>query len=645
MRRLILGTAGHIDHGKTRLVQALTGVDTDRLMEEKRRGITIDLGFAPLTLGDSLEMGVVDVPGHEAFIRNMLAGATGVDLVVLVVAADEGVMPQTREHLAIAELLGVSRGVVAVTKRDLVEEEWLDLVLEELGETLRATPFATWPRVAVSAATGAGLDALRGILEEVAERVPERLPDDLFRLPVDRVFTVRGTGTVATGTVWQGRLTSSETVRVLPQELDARVRGLQLHGREAHEVVAGQRAAVALTGVDRQDLRRGSVLVTDPGWVAHHMLTTRVRLLADSAWSIEHRQRVRFHLGTAEVMARVSLMEAHELLPGEEGWAQLRLEEPVVARAGDRFVLRSYSPVTTIGGGVVVEPTPRKRKRLTAAEQRKLTEILSGDPPTTVGAVLELAGWRGIAAAALPMRTGLPPERNATALSTLGALRVGTRVFDGGIGRRGQELLVAAVDVGHEQEPLRPGIAREELRRQLPGWADPGLADALLDGLVAEGALEVTTGVLRRPGFERHLSAEQEAVRRTLGFIFRRSGLEAPDLNDLPADLAGRPDLWQLVRYMEDEGELVCVAPPGGYADRESVAQAARSIRRALGGRRDLGPTDFKEVLGLSRKHLIPLLEHFDRSGVTTRKGEGRTVSAAQEEERNPLEAPSGGAT
>ncbi|MYJ16997.1 MAG: selenocysteine-specific translation elongation factor, partial [Gemmatimonadetes bacterium] len=360
MRRLILGTAGHIDHGKTALVQALTGVDTDRLAEEKRRGITIDLGFAELPVSDDLAFGVVDVPGHESFIRNMLAGATGMDLVLLVVSADEATMPQTREHLAIVRLLGVERVVVALSRIDLVEEEWLELALDDVRELLAGTPYADAPIVPTSAVTGAGLDELRAALAREGGRARARLDADIVRLPVDRVFTVRGTGTVVTGTLWSGSLSLDQRIRLEPGGLAARVRGLEVHGRSVRTARAGERTAVALAGsrVGREAVGRGQVVVGADPWVAADRVTARIELLPDTAWGIERGQRVRVHLGTSEVMARVFLLDCAEIVAGEVAWAQLRLEAPLVARTRDHVVLRSYSPMTTIGGGIVAEPSP-----------------------------------------------------------------------------------------------------------------------------------------------------------------------------------------------------------------------------------------------------------------------------------------------
>ena len=353
---MIIGTAGHIDHGKTTLVRALTGVDTDRLPEEKKRGITIELGFAPLDLPGIGVAGIVDVPGHEAFVRTMLAGATGVDLALLVVAADEGIMPQTREHLAILSLLAVKGGVVALTKIDLVEDEWLSLVTDDIGAALGGTPLIDAEIVPVSATTGAGIDALRAALAAAATRVPARDPDDLFRMPVDRSFTIRGTGTVVTGTVWSGSLGADASIRIMPGGRVARVRGIQSHGAAAARAMPGARVALSIAGVERDEIPRGSWIVPDVDWPVTRALRADVALLDDAA-PLGPRTRVRFHLGTQDVGARV-VAAGGPLAPGTIRGARVLLDEPILGRAGDRFVLRLPSPPATIGGGVVADPLP-----------------------------------------------------------------------------------------------------------------------------------------------------------------------------------------------------------------------------------------------------------------------------------------------
>ncbi|MBI4410640.1 MAG: selenocysteine-specific translation elongation factor [Gemmatimonadetes bacterium] len=633
MRRLILGTAGHIDHGKTTLIRALTGIDTDRLPEEKRRGITIDLGFANLPLPDGSELGIVDVPGHEAFVRNMLAGATGIDLVLLVVAADEGIMPQTREHLAIVELLGVRGGVVAVTKTDLVEPDWLELVLEELRAELAKTVFAQAPIVAVSGTSGVGLDELRDALRRAATEIEERSADDLFRLPVDRVFTVRGTGTVVTGTVWSGGLSKDQAVRVLPQGVAARVRGTQVHGHEVDGVSAGQRAAVALAGVEREQLERGCVLVVDPEWQPTRMLIARLRLIPETPWSIRPRQRLRFHLGTAEVMARAALLEGSELGPGEEGWVQLRLEAPVAARAGDRFVVRSYSPMTTIGGGWIAEPLPAKRKRLTAVERERLTTILTGTVEDAVAARVRGSGWQGIHAARLPIEVPHRPREVHEAVRRLEhtvLLRLGQQLFPAELAAEARALLMEAVSRFHAQDPLRPGIDREELRRALPAQAAPALAEAVLEALLSEGTLQARGGTVARAGFLPTLTPDQARARDQLLAAFESAGLAPPGLDELPQPLRSRSDLWPLLKLLELDDRIVQLANEL-YIATAALDRAVEALRQHLTGRAGLTPADFKQVLPVSRKFLIPLLEYFDRTGITARRGDERSLRTPAE--------------
>ena len=456
---MILGTAGHIDHGKTALVRALTGVDTDRLPEEKRRGITIELGFAPLRLEGVETIGVVDVPGHEAFVRTMLAGATGVDLALVVIAADEGVMPQTREHLAILQLLGVTRAIVALTKCDLVDEEWRELVTEDVRALLADTPFAAAPIIPTSAATGEGLDALRAAIVSAAHAVPARAADDLFRMPVDRAFTIKGTGTVVTGTVWSGRLTREATVRVLPSERVVRVRGLQTHGVQVPVAEPGHRTAVALAGIDVSDVGRGSFLVADSAWRPTTVLRAEVVLLDDAPRALRPRTAVRFHIGTADVGARVVVPNG-TLAPGDRQFARVMLAEPVVLRAGDRFVLRSASPAATIGGGIVIDPFASRRARPWAAASH-------APPEQRLMLALDEAGDSGIDTATLPVRLGVAPADVAELVRGTDTLQLGGRLYAPDIAASLAERLVRLLDEGHRARPLEPGLSLQEVRSRL----------------------------------------------------------------------------------------------------------------------------------------------------------------------------------
>lgn len=627
---VILGTAGHIDHGKTALVRALTGVDTDRLKEEKARGITIELGFAEMTLPDGTHCGVVDVPGHEAFVRAMVAGAAGMDLVLLVIAADEGVMPQTREHLAIVQLLGVPELVVALSKCDAVEDEWLELVDSDVADTLAATPYADAPRIATSAQEGTGLDDLREALVGAAERARTASATDLTRLPLDRVFTIQGTGTVATGSMWSGSLEVGARVRILPGDHAARIRSLEVHGRTTERAEAGDRTAVALTGEggDRDQVGRGATLVDSPHWEESWMLTSRVGLLEDTAWTLEHNQRVHVHLGTAEVLARCALLEEDGLVAGQQGWVQLRLEAPLVARAGDRFVVRSYSPVTTIGGGVVAEPTPPKRNRLDDATRAALGRVLDGDPERQVEAALDVAGWAGIPTGRLAIQTSLAPSALDSVLPAVtgrGALVAGDFVVASSVAADAEARILAAVGAAHEADSLREEAPLAAVRQAIPGWAPPELANAVLARLVADGRLVEVEGGVRLPDFQPTPTPDQEAASDALMALLTSDGLAAPFVDEIPDDLRGRPDFKSLLRRLEKRDDVRAVAD-GLYVASSELDAATTRIRSTLAGRTGLAPADFRDALPVTRKHLIPLLTYFDGVGTTRRHPDGRDV-------------------
>jgi selenocysteine-specific elongation factor len=630
MRRLILGTAGHIDHGKTALVKALTGVDTDRLKEEKERGITVDLGFAEFSPREDLRFGVVDVPGHEGFIRNMLAGATGMDLVLLVVAADEGVMPQTREHLAIISLLGVPSLVVALAKADLVEEEWAELVSEEVRELLESTPFREAPILPTSAETGIGLQELAELLAVLGEEAEEKGAEDRVRLPLDRVFTIKGAGTVVTGTLWSGTLGVGDRVMIEPGSQEGRVRSLQVHGVEEREARPGARVAVGLSGpkLSHHDLWRGQTLVGGEGWESSWMLTARISVLEGLGWDLDQGQRVRVHLGTAEVLARAALLGQEVIRGGEAGWVQLRLEEPLLARVGDHLVVRTYSPVTTLGGGRLAEVLPRKRKRMGRTEEKLLSDRLEAQPEEKILSLLETVRWHGVSPEVLPQRTGLSTETLEGATEVIvsdGRCRLAdNRLFASSVWEEGERNLLEALGGFHEREPLRPGLSLEELRQVVPGPAGPQLAGALLESLHGRGLLKTQRGLVSLEAFRPVLSPEQVALRESLGRTLREAGLSPPTLKELTSGGGGK-DVQGLLRLMEEDGEVLPVDGQMFFC-REAVTEAGLAVVAAFGGRSGLGPSDFREVLPLTRKHLLPLLRYFDTVGITTRLDEDRSV-------------------
>ncbi|HEX7978291.1 MAG TPA: selenocysteine-specific translation elongation factor [Gemmatimonadaceae bacterium] len=610
---MILGTAGHIDHGKTSLVRALTGVDTDRLPEEKRRGITIDLGFAPLELDGVGTLGVVDVPGHEAFVRTMVAGATGIDLALLVVAADEGVMPQTREHLAILRLLGVRAGVVALTKSDLVDDEWLALVRDDVRMAVADGPLADAPLVAVSAVTGQGVEELRGALAFAASRVPGRATEDLFRMPVDRAFTIRGTGTVVTGTVWSGTLRRDATLRLFPSGDAVRVRGLQAHGHAVERIHAGERAAIALAGVELSRVGRGAVLVAGDAWRPSTVLRADVALLDDVARPVGPRSQLRLHLGTSEVGARL-VATGGSLAPGEHRPARIIVDEPVVARTGDRFVLRGGSPLGTVGGGVVTDPLAPQRARAWSQRADSVADALEH--------FLREAALSGLDVAELPVRLGVSGSELADLLASSNAWRVEDRLYAPSTRELVIERIRTTLAEYHAAHPLDPGAPRQWLRTRVR------VADAVVDTVLAElasaGELVLEQGDVRLAAFSARLSDRQRALATELVGKLTAAGPEPPTVEELAGSL-GTPlsEVVSVSRLLARQGELVAVEA-NRYFTRSTVTELVTRVLDGMSVDGEYGPAELREFVGLSRKFLIPFLEFCDREGYTVRNDLGR---------------------
>ena len=615
-RRFVVGTAGHIDHGKTALVKALTGVDTDRWEEEKRRGITIDLGFAPLPLGDGggIQASVVDVPGHEGFVKNMLAGATGIDVALLIIAADEGIMPQTEEHLAIVELLGVRRGIPVITKRDLVDVEWLGLVRNEVRERLSRSRVRWVEPIAVSALNGEGLEDLKKALVEIVEGIEVRPVEDLFRLPIDRVFALPGAGTVVTGSTWSGTVSAGQTVRLLPLDREVRVRSIQVHSQDAEQAGPGRRTALALVGVDKHELERGHVAVTGSGWAATSTLDVSLELLPDVRKPLTVRTRVRVHLGTAEVLARVAQVRA--IAPGETAAVRLLLERPIVARGGDRFVVRSFSPVTTIGGGVVLDPFPPKRPRVSERGLISLSRLV------------DESGIAGMRVPDIPVRLGVLPvdvprtiaDAGKGILQT-GELLVSRRAISAEV-----ERLSGVVTQHHEAHPLDPGLSLQALRAGVN--APPAILDLLVEHGIKKQAWELTEdgAAVRKPGWRAALKERADGASDKLAQRLAEARWQLPTVSELQKEFAD-PAVPALLAHLAREGSVERVDQ-----ERYALKQALEEFRRAVEDTlRELGaatPAQFRDRLGLTRKYLIPLLEWADRRGITARKGDTRVLRA-----------------
>ncbi|MEP7326536.1 MAG: selenocysteine-specific translation elongation factor [Gemmatimonadota bacterium] len=619
---MIIGTAGHVDHGKSALLEALTGIRMDRLREERERGITIDLNFAPLALADGGVAGVVDVPGHEDFVRTMVAGASGIDLVLLVIAADEGIKPQTREHLAIVEQMGVPRGIPVLTKADLVDPDLLELLEEEIATWLSASPVRFGPPVSVSAPNGIGLDRLREGIAGVATEVADRPLDDLFRLPVDRAFSVAGIGTVVTGTAWSGSIAVGDILRIMPGGTESRVRSIEVHGKPADRSMPGMRTALGLVGVDRDQLRRGDVIVSrDSPWQPTSALDVELQLLPIADRALVTRSRVRIHLGTAEILARVNPRERIE--PGHAGLARLALESPVIARSGDRFVVRSYSPVVTIGGGTVLDPIPPRRASWSP-------ELAGPEPERRLRAVLARRPL-GVSERDLPLLSSESPAAVTSRLrSWKGYQNVqGYFVLESAISEVGSRA-VALLARFHAAHPVDRGIPLGELRQSLrsPGW----LTDAVIDRLSAGGTIVLEDGVAREPGFKPRLTGGEAQIERVIARL-EQAQLAPPSNEELARELAV-PEVSSALRLAAQSGRVEAVERDRYFA-RTALERFTAELRE-LGRAGPITPAQVRDRLGLTRKYVIPLLEWADRKGITVRIGDGRRLKEVPLVPRKP---------
>ena len=629
---VVVGTAGHIDHGKTSLVKALTGTDTDRLPEEKARGITIDLGFAFLEEPDGLTIEIVDVPGHERFVRNMLAGVGGIDLAMLVIAADEGVMPQTREHLAICSLLRIKAGLIALTKADLVEPDWLELVREDVAGAVRGTFLEGAPILPVSAKTGQGLGELRTALRTLAASVPSRGTDQLPRLPIDRVFTVRGFGTVVTGTLTAGTLATDDRVEVYPKGAEAKIRGLQTHGHAVTSARAGQRTAINLQGLERAALERGDVVGLPGTLVPSTLVDGTLELLPDAPRPVKTRTRVRFHVGTSEIMARALLLDRTELAPGDTAFARFRLEARLVARPGDRFVVRSYSPVVTIGGGTLLDVDPPRFRRKGTAAIDHLSLLQTGSPEVVLEEHIRHVGAGGVRLTTLAGRVPFGPARLRELLEKLQAAGRAVAIDrdwfihpDSFTRLRG--LVVDELTAFHRTSRLKPGMSREELRGRA-GAADERVFGFLLSSLDAEGVVKIDRDKVRLASHAVRLSSEQQRIVDVLESEFSRAEAAPPSAEEAlgRAGVKG-DDEHELFQLLVQSGKLVRVKDSLFFHARALDAIQGKLVA-LLRERKDIGPSDIKDLLGISRKYAIPLLEFFDQRRVTARVGERRILRA-----------------
>jgi selenocysteine-specific elongation factor len=631
MKSVIVGTAGHIDHGKTALVKALTGIDADRLDEEKRRGITIDIGFAHLELpapgGETLRLSFVDVPGHERFVRNMLAGIGGIDLVLLVIAADESIKPQTREHFDICRLLSVRRGITVLTKSDLVDPETLDVVRLEVEDFLRGTflDSSHAPIVALSSLTGAGMDDLKRALVRVASEVPARDSTSLARLPIDRVFSMKGFGTVVTGTLISGAIQKEAELEVFPKGKPVRVRGIQVHGASSDQTVAGQRTALNLVGVTTEELSRGMTLAPPATFNATSRVDVELSLLP-SAKPLKDRARVHFHSYTSETIATVVLHGKKHVAPGETAFAQLRLSESTLLLPGDRFIIRKFSPVITIGGGVVVENAPPAKIRDASAYAAYLSSLAGESRPTMLRVRVLFSGARGLSIAEAVARTGWTREQVSTVASKLPEI---TRVNDSLIANSALEtlrtILLATLDSFHRQNPLVPGISREELRGRFPE-ASPEIFSHVLDSTVKEKKIELSGDFVRLSGRGVALKNEEAESQKIIESAFASAGLKVPALKDVLAGLkVDKARAQKIVTLLLRDKILIKISEDLVF-HRDSLADLRKRMAVQKSQSPKIDVTRFKDLTGVTRKYAIPLLEYLDREHVTRRVGDERVI-------------------
>ena len=633
MKNIIIGTAGHVDHGKTALIKALTGIDTDRLKEEKKRGITIELGFAHLDFPEAgIRAGIVDVPGHERFIKNMLAGAGGIDLCLLIVAADDGVMPQTREHLDILRLLDIREGIIALTKCDLADDDLIALVSEDIRGLTAGTFLADAPIVPVSAHTGAGLDTLKATLTAAAGRMEEKNLARPFRLPVDRVFTMEGFGTVVTGTLIEGTVREGDEVSIYPAGTSARVRSLQVHSTAVAEAFAGQRVAVNLSGIKREDIERGGTLAAAGSMEPGLMLDVRLDVLQSSPRTVKTGSHLHFYHGARDILCKAVLLEHDALTPGQSGYAQLRFSEPVAARKDDRFVVRFYSPVETVGGGVVLDASPRKHRRKAASVLEALAVREAGSPKDNLLQAITDGAPRLAPVADAGAGAGLDSEALKATLESLVAegqvfmLTKKTAVsadFLGTLSAKARLLLAQY----HADNPLMAGMRREELRARLLPGRDTDLSDKTLALIGARGdiALDAQRGAL--PDFTiTYSERDRRLADAVAGALLADGGFAPPELDAIAARFPkDKAALKGVCEAMQSTGDLVLTSP-GIHFHGSTVREALDIVRRIVEDKGEMTLADFRDAAGTSRKYALSLLEYFDRKGITQKVGDARVL-------------------
>ena len=631
MKNIIIGTAGHVDHGKTRLIKALSGIDTDRLEEEKKRGITIELGFAHIPNDAGYNIGVIDVPGHEKFIKNMLAGIGGIDFVLFVVAADEGIMPQTREHFEILQALGIDDGIIAITKTDMVDEEWLELVQEDIRDYVEGSFLEGKPMIPVSAKSGANIDLLKEEIIRKCDRESKRIEaPEMFRLPVDRVFTKSGFGTVVTGTLMDGTCSLNDEVHVFPEETPAKIRGIQTYGNDVDQAVAGQRTAINLSGVRKEDIRRGDVIAAKDAVSVTGMLDVKLKIFDSSERMVLNNSRVHLYCGSKEVLTKVILMDRDALSAGEEAYVQFRLEEPIAVRRGDRFIIRFYSPIITIGGGQILDAVPEKHKRNRENVLEGFRTLESGNVSNIF--VLKTGGHKFYSKELLLQELGMLPETGNREIERCIEAGKLVELEDGTILAASKfqmmtDRLIQLLQEYHESNPLAEGMPKQELQSRLRDtWhiQEDKIILGAVHRLMDLGTLMDCGKTVSMQGFEAVLTPEQEKLKERIAGMYKDAGIEIPKNDEIYALDSDKRVINAIFDRLYKEGVLVKVDP--SYNISQEGWNRVVAAARTAGAEGSFVLADFRDTLNTSRKYASVYLAALDRAGITVFDGERRRL-------------------
>ncbi len=632
-KNIILGTAGHIDHGKTSLVKALTGIETDRLKEEKERGITIELGFASLDLPNGQRVGIVDMPGHEKFVKNMVAGSSGIDVVTMVIAADEGVMPQTREHMEICNLMGISHGLIALTKTDMVDDDLLEMALDDIQDFVQGTFLEDKPVVPVSSLTGTGIATFVSTLESICSQIPERKFSSIFRLPVDRVFSMKGFGTVITGTLISGRVSVGDDIMVYPRQITSKVRGIQVHSTSVDIAGPGTRTAVNFQGLDKESVNRGDILSTPETLMESYMVDARFHYLKSNAKPVKARTRVRFHYGTSEMLGYMILLGKEELFPGEDACVQFRLEAPVCCIKDDRYVIRSYSPIKTIGGGAILNPASQKHKLLDKTVSQGLETLLDADTDQTILYFLSLKSYQGLSFSQLRVMTNIPDKKLAATLQKMLAKQevvltdkekqvyVIGRFFDEFTNK-----LLQKLEIYHARNPLKEGMPTQELKSKFQYIDDARFFNILFTRLAKENLIVLDKNIIKLATHTVALQVDQHEIKEKIGKIYKDAGLTPPFFRTVCQELDLDKKTATDVLHMLINEKSIVKTKDDLYFDASHIEALSRKLTAFLTEHKSISTPEFKEMLDISRKFIIPLIEYFDSINLTIRVGDTRQL-------------------